>query len=55
MVLGVQDFAFMGGSMGVAVGAAFLAGVRAAIADKCPYIIFTASGGARMQEGDPRR
>ncbi len=50
VVLGVQDFAFMGGSMGVAVGAAFVAGVRAAIADHCPYIIFTASGGARMQE-----
>jgi acetyl-CoA carboxylase carboxyl transferase subunit beta len=50
VVLGVQDFAFMGGSMGVAVGAAFLAGVRAAIDAKCPYIIFTASGGARMQE-----
>jgi acetyl-CoA carboxylase carboxyl transferase subunit beta len=40
----------MGGSMGIGVGAAFLAGVRAAIADKVPYIIFTASGGARMQE-----
>ena len=50
VVLGVQDFAFMGGSMGIAVGAAFVAGVRAAIADHCPYIIFTASGGARMQE-----
>jgi acetyl-CoA carboxylase carboxyl transferase subunit beta len=50
MVLGVQDFAFMGGSMGIAVGAAFVAGVRAAIADRCPYVIFTASGGARMQE-----
>jgi len=49
-IVGVQDFAFMGGSMGIAVGAAFLAGVRAAIADSCPYIIFTASGGARMQE-----
>jgi acetyl-CoA carboxylase carboxyl transferase subunit beta len=49
-IVGVQDFAFMGGSMGTAVGAAFVAGVRAAIADKCPYIIFTASGGARMQE-----
>ena len=41
----------MGGSMGIAVGAAFVAGVRAAIADKCPYILFTAAGGARMQEG----
>ncbi len=50
-VVGVQDFAFMGGSMGLAVGEAFVAGVEAAITDKCPYIIFTASGGARMQEG----
>ena len=51
VVVGVQDFAFMGGSMGIAVGAAFVAGVRAAIADKSPYILFTAAGGARMQEG----
>jgi acetyl-CoA carboxylase carboxyl transferase subunit beta len=50
-VVGVQDFSFMGGSMGIAVGAAFVAGVRRAIADKCPYVIFTAAGGARMQEG----
>ena len=50
-VVGVQDFAFMGGSMGIAVGAAFVQGVEAAIAAKCPYIIFTAAGGARMQEG----
>jgi len=50
-VIGVQDFAFMGGSMGVGLGSAFIEGARAAIADKCPYIIFTASGGARMQEG----
>jgi acetyl-CoA carboxylase carboxyl transferase subunit beta len=50
VVLGVQDFAFMGGSMGTAVGAAILAGIRAAIEEKVPYIIFTASGGARMQE-----
>ena len=50
-VVGVQDFAFMGGSMGIAVGAAFVAGVRSAIADRCPYILFTAAGGARMQEG----
>ena len=51
VVVGVQDFAFMGGSMGIAVGAAFIAGVRAAIADHCPYVLFTAAGGARMQEG----
>lgn len=50
-VVGVQDFAFMGGSMGIAVGAAFIAGVKAAIRDNCPYILFTAAGGARMQEG----
>ncbi len=50
-VVGVQDFAFMGGSMGLAVGAAFVAGARAAIDDRCPYIVFTAAGGARMQEG----
>jgi acetyl-CoA carboxylase carboxyl transferase subunit beta len=51
VILGVQDFAFMGGSMGIGVGASFLAGVRAAIADRCPYVLFTAAGGARMQEG----
>jgi acetyl-CoA carboxylase carboxyl transferase subunit beta len=50
-IVGVQDFAFMGGSMGLGVGAAFILGARAAIEDKCPYIIFTAAGGARMQEG----
>jgi acetyl-CoA carboxylase carboxyl transferase subunit beta len=50
-VVGVQDFAFMGGSMGLAVGEAFVRGVENAIADRCPYIVFTASGGARMQEG----
>ncbi|HEX8383631.1 MAG TPA: acetyl-CoA carboxylase, carboxyltransferase subunit beta [Sphingomonas sp.] len=51
VILGVQDFAFMGGSMGLAVGEAFVRGVENAIRDHCPYIIFTASGGARMQEG----
>ena len=50
-VVGVQDFAFMGGSMGIALGATFVAGVHAAIKNKCPYVMFTASGGARMQEG----
>jgi acetyl-CoA carboxylase carboxyl transferase subunit beta len=51
VIIGVQDFAFMGGSMGIAVGAALVTGIRAAIADKVPYILFTAAGGARMQEG----
>jgi acetyl-CoA carboxylase carboxyl transferase subunit beta len=51
VIVGVQDFAFMGGSMGVAVGSAFVAGIEAAIAARAPFIIFTAAGGARMQEG----
>jgi acetyl-CoA carboxylase carboxyl transferase subunit beta len=51
VILGVQDFAFMGGSMGLAVGEAFVRGVENAIREHCPYVIFTASGGARMQEG----
>jgi acetyl-CoA carboxylase carboxyl transferase subunit beta len=50
-IVGVQDFAFMGGSMGMAVGAAFVAGARAAIEDVSPYLVVTAAGGARMQEG----
>jgi acetyl-CoA carboxylase carboxyl transferase subunit beta len=50
-VVGVQDFAFMGGSMGMAVGETFLSGVDAALAANCPFIMFTAAGGARMQEG----
>ncbi len=51
VVLGVQDFAFMGGSMGMAVGEAFVNGAEAAIKAKCAYVICTAAGGARMQEG----
>lgn len=51
LVLAVQDFAFMGGSMGMAVGAAFIAGVEAAIRENCGFVICTAAGGARMQEG----
>ena len=51
VVIGVQDFAFMGGSMGQAVGEAFISGVEAAIGARAPYVVFTASGGARMQEG----
>ena len=51
VVLGVQDFAFMGGSMGMAVGAAFVAGAARAVKENCAYVICTAAGGARMQEG----
>jgi acetyl-CoA carboxylase carboxyl transferase subunit beta len=50
-VLGVQDFAFMGGSMGMAVGKTFVAGADRALTEKCHYVICTAAGGARMQEG----
>lgn len=50
-VVGVQDFGFMGGSMGMAVGNAFVAGVERAVLERCPYVAVTAAGGARMQEG----
>ncbi|MCL4673013.1 MAG: acetyl-CoA carboxylase, carboxyltransferase subunit beta [Sphingomonadaceae bacterium] len=50
-VVGVQDFGFMGGSMGMAVGEAFCAGAREALQRGCGYIVCTAAGGARMQEG----
>ncbi|MFZ9395216.1 MAG: acetyl-CoA carboxylase, carboxyltransferase subunit beta [Erythrobacter sp.] len=50
-VVGVQDFGFMGGSMGMAVGAAFVDGAQKALERKCAYIVVTAAGGARMQEG----
>ena len=47
----VQDFAFMGGSLGVAAGEGFIAAARAAAKRGVPLVAFTASGGARMQEG----
>ncbi|MBM0171051.1 acetyl-CoA carboxylase, carboxyltransferase subunit beta [Altererythrobacter sp. C41] len=50
-VVGVQDFSFMGGSMGMAVGTAFCQGAERALTRKCAYIVVTAAGGARMQEG----
>lgn len=50
-VVGVQDFHFMGGSMGMAVGTAFCRGAQEAIDRSCAYICVTAAGGARMQEG----
>ncbi|HEX5686549.1 MAG TPA: acetyl-CoA carboxylase, carboxyltransferase subunit beta [Ideonella sp.] len=45
------EFDFMGGSMGSVVGERFVRGVEAAIEQKVPFICFTATGGARMQEG----
>ena len=50
-VVGVQDFGFMGGSMGMAVGTAFVAGAEHALRIGAPYVVVTAAGGARMQEG----
>jgi acetyl-CoA carboxylase carboxyl transferase subunit beta len=50
-IVGVQDFAFMGGSMGVAVGAAFVAGVQAAIQAKCPLHLVHGRRRRAMQEG----
>jgi acetyl-CoA carboxylase carboxyl transferase subunit beta len=50
-VVGVQDFGFMGGSMGMAVGTAFCQGAERALSRKCAYVVVTAAGGARMQEG----
>jgi acetyl-CoA carboxylase carboxyl transferase subunit beta len=47
----VQDFAFMGGSLGTAAGEAFIAAARAAIERAAPLVCFIAAGGARMQEG----
>jgi acetyl-CoA carboxylase carboxyl transferase subunit beta len=47
----VQDFAFMGGSLGMGAGEGFIAAAEAAVARKAPLVIFTAAGGARMQEG----
>ena len=50
-IFGFMNFNFMGGSMGRAVGEGIVLGAKKAIENKCPYIIFTSSGGARMQEG----
>ena len=46
-----QDFSFMGGSMGMGVGNALLAAAETAVKHKAPLVVFTAAGGARMQEG----
>ena len=51
VTVGVQDFDFMGGSLGMAAGAAIVAGLDRALDRRTPFIMFAASGGARMQEG----
>ncbi|WP_273523150.1 acetyl-CoA carboxylase, carboxyltransferase subunit beta [Rhodosalinus sediminis] len=51
VVAAAQDFSFMGGSMGMYVGNAIIAAARRAVETKRPLILFSAAGGARMQEG----
>jgi acetyl-CoA carboxylase carboxyl transferase subunit beta len=51
MTVAVQDFGFMGGSLGMAAGEAFVKGAETALDKRTPYLLFAASGGARMQEG----
>jgi len=51
LVAVVHEFAFMGGSLGMAAGEAIVKAFERALAEKCPLVLFPASGGARMQEG----
>jgi acetyl-CoA carboxylase carboxyl transferase subunit beta len=51
VVVAVQDFDFMGGSLGMAAGEAIVRGLELAVEKQAPFIMFAASGGARMQEG----
>jgi acetyl-CoA carboxylase carboxyl transferase subunit beta len=51
VVAAAFEFEFMGGSMGSVVGERFVRGVQVSLEQKCPFICFAASGGARMQEG----
>jgi acetyl-CoA carboxylase carboxyl transferase subunit beta len=51
LVVACFEFDFMGGSMGSVVGERFVRGVETAVEQKVPFVCFTATGGARMQEG----
>jgi acetyl-CoA carboxylase carboxyl transferase subunit beta len=51
VVAAAQDFEFMAGSLGMAAGEAVITGMMRAVEKKVPFILFAASGGARMQEG----
>jgi acetyl-CoA carboxylase carboxyl transferase subunit beta len=51
IVAAAQDFDFLGGSLGTAAGEAVIAAMRSAVKRETPFILFAASGGARMQEG----
>jgi len=50
-VITVQDFAFMGGSLGMAAGEAIITAMMTAVERRTPFVLFVSSGGARMQEG----
>ena len=51
VITAVHDFAFQGGTLGIAAGEAIVSGMLEAITRRAPFVIFTTSGGARMQEG----
>jgi acetyl-CoA carboxylase carboxyl transferase subunit beta len=51
VVAAAQDFRFMGGSLGMAAGEAVITGMMRAVDKRMPFVLFAASGGARMQEG----
>ncbi len=51
MTIAAQDFDFMGGSLGMAAGEAFIRAAETALDKRTPFVLFAASGGARMQEG----
>jgi acetyl-CoA carboxylase carboxyl transferase subunit beta len=51
IVVAVHDFGFQGGTLGMAAGEAIVEGMSVAAERRAPFVIFTASGGARMQEG----
>src|SRR5262245_19822180 len=51
VISAVQSFEFMGGSLGLATGAALVAAMQTAVSEKRPFILIVSSGGARMQEG----
>ena len=51
VTVAVQDFDFMAGSLGMAAGTAIITGLETALEKKTPFVLFVASGGARMQEG----
>jgi acetyl-CoA carboxylase carboxyl transferase subunit beta len=51
VITAVHDFAFQGGTLGIAAGEAIVTAMTLAVERHAPFVIFTASGGARMQEG----